>query len=269
MPYISTEPVESSNLERVGYDRKTSTLRVIFKGRGDDPSRVYDYPMVPEPEYKKLMEAESKGKFFNSRIKPMYAYRTPRPEELEAPPDVPCACGHGFIGQHDCQGGVDQSPPDITFESIPAPFWALVGCDQGCEDQDFACEGEHTTHDHDGIEVHDHEGGDECHVHDADGLPVAVPPTELPRTQTGEVDYTAIPDASHLFPDRDDLLDMPCRCCGVPLRVPPEDACDLCVACYKSKGGDTDDPCSAHAGTGDWKPVDPHEHPQLTSEPDD
>lgn len=205
MPYIPTEPVESSNLERVGYDRKTSTLRIVFGG-----NRTYDYPMVPESEYKKLLAAESLGKFFNTRIKPMYAYRTPRPEELEPPKED---------------------------------------------------------------EVSD------------------VPPV-LPRTPTGEIDYAAIPDATHLFKQRNDLLGVPCRCCGLPLLVPPEDACDLCVACYAGKGGDTDLKCTVHcdhdwvdatnqvviSGTmcptcgtirSDWKTIGEHEHPQLTSEPED
>jgi hypothetical protein len=81
MPYIPTEPVESSNIDAIGYDHRTQTLRIIFHG-----GRAYDYPMVLEREYRLLMEAESKGRFFNGRIKPMYAHRTPRPEELQ-PPD--------------------------------------------------------------------------------------------------------------------------------------------------------------------------------------
>lgn len=87
MTYIPTEKVESSNIEEIGYHRATSTLRIIFQG-----NRAYDYPMVPEPEFKKLMAAESKGKFFNSRIKPMYAHATVRPEQLQ-PPKEPC-CVH-------------------------------------------------------------------------------------------------------------------------------------------------------------------------------
>lgn len=47
-------------------------------------------------------------------------------------------------------------------------------------------------------------------------------------------------------PTRDDLIDTPCRCCGKALRVPPEDALDLCAACFTGKGGDTDDPCRVH-----------------------
>ncbi len=161
--YIPVEPVESSNLAAVGYHRQTQTLRIAFKGR-DGAQRVYDYPMVPESEYRKLLEAESLGKFFNTRIKPMYSYRTPRPEELEPDEDEPVDVGE-------------------------RAFWSPV---EGGERPDGTVPSD-TTHAH-GYEEHDHEGGDECHVHDADGLPVDVPPPPLPRTPSGEVDYAAIPD---------------------------------------------------------------------------
>ena len=42
------------------------------------------------------------------------------------------------------------------------------------------------------------------------------------------------------------MLNVLCRCCGKPLRVPEEDACDLCLVCYRGKRGDTDEPCRAH-----------------------
>ena len=84
MPYIPLTDVESSNIRAIGYDRTIQTLRVSFHGR-DGVLRVYDYPLVPEGEHKRMMEAESKGKFFNSRIKPMYGFRNVRPEELIAP----------------------------------------------------------------------------------------------------------------------------------------------------------------------------------------
>ena len=84
MPYIPMTDVESSNIQAIGYDRKIQTLRVAFQDQSGIP-RVYDYPLVPEIEYKRLMEAESKGKFFNSRVKPMYGFRSVRPDELIAP----------------------------------------------------------------------------------------------------------------------------------------------------------------------------------------
>ncbi len=101
MPYIPLTEVESSNIEAIGYDRTIQTLRVSFQDQSGIP-RVYDYPMVPEGEYKRLMEAESKGRFFNGRIKPMYGFRSVRPEELIAPPvEVPPALPRTADGEID------------------------------------------------------------------------------------------------------------------------------------------------------------------------
>lgn len=97
MTYIPTEKVESTNIEEIGYHRATSTLRIIFQG-----NRAYDYPMVPEPEFKKLMAAESKGKFFNSRIKPMYAHATVRPEQLQPPKEACCVHPGKPCNDEDC-----------------------------------------------------------------------------------------------------------------------------------------------------------------------
>jgi hypothetical protein len=174
MPYIPTEPVQSSNIEAIGYHRQTQTLRIAFKSR-EGPPRVYDYPMVPEREYQKLMEAESKGRFFNSRIKPMYAHRTPRPEELQ-PPDAELLVGG-----------------DVSIEQPEAG-----DIKDACSDHPDECP-------HEDEELVGHEGTEE---------------------------------------DRDDLIDGVCRCCGVPLKITPEDAVDLCLACYRGKGGDTDELCT-------------------------
>lgn len=103
--YIPLEEVESSNLVAIGYHRQTSTLRIMFKG-----NRAYDYPMVPEREYKALMAAESKGKFFNARIKPMYGHRTVREEALVKP-----CCEHP---------GPD---PTCTDECYPCTEWCCPG----------------------------------------------------------------------------------------------------------------------------------------------
>ena len=116
MPYIPTEPVKSSNIERIGYERKQQILRIIFQG-----NRAYDYPMVTEREFEAFMAAESKGRFFNSRIKPMYAHRTPREVELVEPccehdgPDPTCT--EECYPCHDtcCPGGsTGSSPKDIA-----------------------------------------------------------------------------------------------------------------------------------------------------------
>lgn len=101
MPYIPTEEVESSNIERIGYLRKQQILRIIFQG-----GRAYDYPMVTERDFNDLMAAESKGSFFNRRIKPLYGHRTPRPVELVEP-----CCEHA------------KSNPTCTEECYPCNQW--------------------------------------------------------------------------------------------------------------------------------------------------
>ena len=119
MPYIQTEPVESSNIKRIGYDRRQQILRIIFHGE-----RAYDYPMVTERDFKDLMAAESKGRFFNARIKPLYAPRTPREAELVKPccehdgPDTTCT--EECYPCHDwcCPGGSTGSSPQDISEAI-------------------------------------------------------------------------------------------------------------------------------------------------------
>jgi hypothetical protein len=238
MPYIPTEPVESSNIEAIGYHRQTQTLRIIFQG-----GRAYDYPMVLEQEYKKLMESESKGKFFNSRIKPMYAHRTPRPEELKEP-----CCVHPERDTCDescfpCDEWCCPGPPDaqptalqlldraraLLFEHLneKAPVAELEGVLNVLRArlEEIAEMATAPTPIKDACSEHPDECPDSCPGEDEE---IEGEPTE----------------------DRDDLIDMSlrlisvCRCCAVPLKLPPEDAVDLCLACFRSKGGDTDEPCT-------------------------
>lgn len=58
-----TNPVESSNLARVGYDRATGLLRVEFKGGGVAVRRV------AVDMFADLMAAPSKGKFWIAHLK--------------------------------------------------------------------------------------------------------------------------------------------------------------------------------------------------------
>lgn len=60
--------VSSSNLAAVGYDARTGTLRIAFKGG------VYDYYGVPERVYLGLMAARSKGAYHARHIKWKYRY---------------------------------------------------------------------------------------------------------------------------------------------------------------------------------------------------
>lgn len=53
---ILMRPVDSSNVEAIGYDSATKTLRVHFKNGG-----VYDYAGVPAEKHTALLEAKSVG----------------------------------------------------------------------------------------------------------------------------------------------------------------------------------------------------------------
>lgn len=62
--------VISSSMISVGYNAKNKILEIEFPA-----GTVYDYFKVPESEYESLMNAESKGKYFNEYIKPFYLYK--------------------------------------------------------------------------------------------------------------------------------------------------------------------------------------------------
>ncbi|MGC4152197.1 MAG: KTSC domain-containing protein [Propionicimonas sp.] len=59
--------VESSAIEKVGYEPSELTLVVMFKG-----GALYRYAGVPQHLYDQLLTAESKGSFVNRRIKPNF-----------------------------------------------------------------------------------------------------------------------------------------------------------------------------------------------------
>ena len=69
---MNRQPVQSSNIASIGYDKESKTLEIEFLNGG-----IYQYNDVSENIYKRLMSAESKGKFFITRIRnnPSYAYR--------------------------------------------------------------------------------------------------------------------------------------------------------------------------------------------------
>lgn len=61
--------VESSNIERIGYDSNSSTLRIEFKS-----NRTYDYSNVPEGVFNELRSASSVGGYHAKNIKNSYSY---------------------------------------------------------------------------------------------------------------------------------------------------------------------------------------------------
>ena len=61
--------VNSSNLARVRYAENTSTLEIEFQG-----GRVYQYFDVPKTIFEALLQADSRGQFFNTQIKGQFRY---------------------------------------------------------------------------------------------------------------------------------------------------------------------------------------------------
>ena len=64
-------PVESSNIESVGYDPGTHRLYVRFLQSG----QAYVYYDVDERVFEDFLAADSKGRFLNSEIRGAFAYR--------------------------------------------------------------------------------------------------------------------------------------------------------------------------------------------------
>lgn len=56
--------VESSNLDEIGYDPETKTLRVKFKS-----GATHDYTEVPPEVHSGLMAADSCGSYFHQNIR--------------------------------------------------------------------------------------------------------------------------------------------------------------------------------------------------------
>ena len=67
---MKREPVESSNILAVGYNREKAQLEIEFKRS----KVVYSYHKVPPKVYAKLMTAESLGKYFNENIAKEYKF---------------------------------------------------------------------------------------------------------------------------------------------------------------------------------------------------
>ena len=81
-PNITLVPCKSSQIAATGYDAESQTLAIQFKGK-DGPGNVYHYSDVPPEVAAEFEKAESKGKFFGSRIKGWFAYEKIKPEHDE------------------------------------------------------------------------------------------------------------------------------------------------------------------------------------------
>lgn len=61
--------VDSSNIQSAGYDPDLKILQIRFNGGG-----LFEYEDVPKKVFKKMIDAESVGKFFHTKIKPRYNF---------------------------------------------------------------------------------------------------------------------------------------------------------------------------------------------------
>ncbi len=62
-------PIESSSITGVGYIDAESTLFIRFVS-----NKVYAYLDLPSEVYRALISAESKGRFFNRKIRDTYQH---------------------------------------------------------------------------------------------------------------------------------------------------------------------------------------------------
>ena len=86
-PPIALVPVESSQVDRVGYDEATKTLAVQFK---HGARAIYHYPEVSPEMHRAFMGAKSKGVFFREHIKALPFEKFPADPEQN---DVQAAAG--------------------------------------------------------------------------------------------------------------------------------------------------------------------------------
>lgn len=70
MPRIRRVPIDSSAVTSVGYDPRTKALDIEFAG-----GVVYRYAQVPDRIVRQLLQASSKGRFVNARIRDAYPFR--------------------------------------------------------------------------------------------------------------------------------------------------------------------------------------------------
>lgn len=61
---MDMRPVESSNVESVGYNPETETLHVRYKN-----GSLYEYAGVPQDTHEELMAAESVGQHLAQNVK--------------------------------------------------------------------------------------------------------------------------------------------------------------------------------------------------------
>jgi hypothetical protein len=66
---MKTIAVDSTTLRTLGYDAGRQLLQIEFQNRS-----IYQYFEVPQAVYEELMQASSKGTYFNRSIRPHFDY---------------------------------------------------------------------------------------------------------------------------------------------------------------------------------------------------
>lgn len=67
---MKTVEVNSSTIKSLAYNEEVKELLVTFKN-----NTTYSYEDVPFTEFEAMIEAESVGKYFSSKIKGNYVYK--------------------------------------------------------------------------------------------------------------------------------------------------------------------------------------------------
>lgn len=70
MSDLELQPVDSTSVARIGYDREAMEIYVEFH-----TGAVYGYRRAPDFVYEAFAAAASKGAFLNEAIKPRFAVR--------------------------------------------------------------------------------------------------------------------------------------------------------------------------------------------------
>lgn len=76
--------VESAQIEQVGYDPQTETLRVKFHSKGQP--NVYQYPNVPKFVVCEMLFSPSVGKYFNANIRDKFSFERVDPDRIPVAP---------------------------------------------------------------------------------------------------------------------------------------------------------------------------------------
>lgn len=67
---MERKPIESSNIVSVGFDAKTKTLEIEFRG-----GAVYQYDGIADATHQELVSSESPGAYFARSIRPNWTGR--------------------------------------------------------------------------------------------------------------------------------------------------------------------------------------------------